>query len=791
MINNAFWIAPEGAENFQPCHFLARKKFTLSRLPSALTLQIACDSLYLLEINRITVGRGPARGTGTISYYDEYDISGLLREGENCIEVMVLSMNCDIVEATLPVTPALRLAAGEVLSTDESWETFICTGEFPVNGPLFTRQSGYAEWRDMNFDWHIAGVEPSRTVKIPETSPLLAKKLLKRDIPLPLETVVLPAGVIAASMVPACDLTSTQFAQLNTHEERFPLPHGTEALLAKLGTAPVTLPLPENNGGISMVIDFAKEVSGRVEITLDAPAGSVADIVFEEELYENNRLRADHTHTNPTYQFCDRYILRQGRQTIGNLMVERGFRMVQLTLRNMTSPVTIHEVKAVDVRYPFVPRGQFFCSDYQLNRLWDTAKETISACTTDIFTDCPWRERLFYCNDMLIENRVAMKIFGNIALHQRAFRMIFSQKRPDGLFTSVSPSSFNDVPEEGKTDFRVILSGNLTLAMAMRDYYMHFMDKELVRECFPQLRKMLETFKSWKNEKGIITPPLKYWNFVDWSFELNGMEFNGKPSSLLNFLYIISCRALLFLAGEIGEEPVESESELQRILRNSIAEFYSEQDGFFLNSTMDAAADDGVLKALGVVPPAKGTPIGKSSRLAHALALQAGADPALCKGIDDKSLLTPELYYGIFLLDGYEILKDSCKALAYIREYWGEMLDTGTPTLWENGVHKKGKSGFGGSASLCHGFSSSPAAFLQSTILGIAPLSPGFARFKFIPECADLKFARGSVPTPFGSIRAAWQLIDGRISATLHVPQGCVAETPAGEAGAGDHILEW
>jgi hypothetical protein len=536
-----------------------------------------------------------------------------------------------------------------------------------------------------------------------------------------------------------------------------------------------------------MVIDFAKEVSGRVEIVLDAPAGSVADIVYEEELYLGDRLRADHTHTNPTYQFCDRCVLREGKQNIGNLIMERGFRMVQLTLRNLSRPAKIYSITAFDVRYPFAPRAQFFSSDYQLNRLWETAKETISACTTDIFTDCPWRERLFYCNDMVIENRVALKLFGDPAIHKRALRMVFSQKRKDGLFTSTSPSMIDEIPE-GKTNFHVILSGNLTLSISVLDYYLHTGDNEMVKECFAQLKKMLETFKSWKDERGIITPPLKYWNFVDWSFELNGMELNGKPTSLLNFLYIISARAFLQLARAIGETPVESEEELERICRNSVETFYSAKDGFFLNSTKDITAADAYLSALGV-PPEKGFKIDRSSRLAHALALLAGADPALCGKIADESLLPPELYYGIFLLDGYEKSGDVQSALHYIRTHWGKMLDSGTPTLWENGVHKIGKAGFGGSASLCHGFSSSPAAFLQTVILGVSPLAPGFARFKFAPQSADLSFAKGVIPTPCGSIRVEWKKSGNQLEVSLHVPQNCIAETPQGILSAGDHKL--
>ena len=66
---------------------------------------------------------------------------------------------------------------------------------------------------------------------------------------------------------------------------------------------------------------------------------------------------------------AERYILRAGRQEIGGVLQERGFRLIQLTLRNVTAPVAIHRIRAVDRRYPFAARGSFFCGDYRLNRL--------------------------------------------------------------------------------------------------------------------------------------------------------------------------------------------------------------------------------------------------------------------------------------------------------------------------------------------------------------------------------------------------------------------------------------
>ncbi|MBQ9804532.1 MAG: family 78 glycoside hydrolase catalytic domain [Lentisphaeria bacterium] len=786
MISQARWIAPAGAERHKPCHFRAVKTLNFTAVPESLTVQITCDGNYLLEINGQCVGHGPARGTQYTAFYDEYEAAPYLHPGENTFTVLTVCMNFPA-EATLPITPALCMAIGDLAATDRSWQTGFCPDEWLQNGPLFTRQSGYAEWRNLNFAGQML---PAETVEIPETSPLAQKNLCKRDIPLPLYTPVLPADVPVAAFVPPCDTALPDFAARSTAEAHLPLPPGCAGQLYELasgGEVEVVLPVPDSNGGVTLVVDFGKEVSGFVTFDLTAPAGTVADIAYEEELYCGDRLRADHRHTNPSYNFADRYILRAGRQQVGNVLMERGFRMVQLTLRNLTVPVTLHAVRAADCRYPFAPRGQFFCGDYQLNRLWETAKETISACTTDIFTDCPWRERLFYCNDFYIENRTALQIFGDKRIHRRALRLIFAQRRKDALFACCAPSIADEIPDNGKTDFHIILSGDLTLALTLRDYYRYTNDAEMVREIFPQLKQMMAQFASWQDENGIIKPPKKYWNFIDWSFELNGMDFSGKRTSLLNFLYISAAKAMIYLGEAIGEAPGISAEKIATLLQQTVKYFCSPETGTILNTDENPAAMPEHLQALGVPPESTGNVV-TTSRLSHALALLAGADAGFSAAVADETLLTPELYYCIHVLDALEAAGKYAEALKLIRTHWGAMLDTGTPTLWENGVHMKGKAGFGGSASLCHAFSSAPASFLQTAVLGITPLAAGFATFKFAPCCPEVRFASGTVPTPHGAIRVKWTARDdGKIAAELHVPEKCSAQTPAGIFTAGEH----
>ena len=82
-------------------------------------------------------------------------------------------------------------------------------------------------------------------------------------------------------------------------------------------------------------------------------------------------------------------------------------------------------------------------------------------------------------------------------------------------------------------------------------------------------------------------------------------------------------------------------------------------------------------------------------------------------------------------------------------------------------------------------------SFLQTAALGVAPLAPGFAQFRFAPRCPELRFAHGRVPTPHGAIRCRWEAKDGAIRAELEVPPDCVAVTPAGEFAEGKHSLSW
>jgi len=55
--------------------------------------------------------------------------------------------------------------------------------------------------------------------------------------------------------------------------------------------------------------------------------------------------------------------------------------------------------------------------------------------------------------------------------------------------------------------------------------------------------------------------------------------------------------------------------------------------------------------------------------------------------------------------------------------------------------------------SLCHGWSSGPAAWLIHDVLGIQPLDAGCRHVRIAPRLGDLRWAEGALPVPQGVIR--------------------------------------
>lgn len=133
-------------------------------------------------------------------------------------------------------------------------------------------------------------------------------------------------------------------------------------------------------------------------------------------------------------------------------------------------------------------------------------------------------------------------------------------------------------------------------------------------------------------------------------------------------------------------------------------------------------------------------------------------------------------------------------ALDIIRTYWGAMLDLGATTFWEdfdlnwlpnaarideivpegkNDIHRD----FGAYCyqkfrhSFCHGWASGPTSWLSEYVLGVQVVEPGCKAIRIVPHLGDLKWVKGTFPTPYGIISISHTLSDnGKIVTEVDAP---------------------
>ena len=769
---SADWITLPEADKQPNVYFRAFRSFRLDQVPEQALLRIAADSFYLLYLNGRQVSTGPVRGTWTVNYFDTLDVTEYLHPGENRIGVLVHS---PITEPFIvaPVEAALLLEIPGIISSGPDWLVQRAP-EWKRDVPLFSLQTGYMDYCDLRQEpegWLTgkldASWQPARCVS--PTSPLRSKHLLPRDVPALREFVLSPIHILEPHEVaPLPENEEEKLATQLNNDILTPLPAGRISGLSLLTSLEADgiceiAPDPSSRRGVSFILDFGRSLVGNLSVRLSAPAGTIVDVTYSEEIWraKGDRLRAQYA-CSPNYNFADRYLLKEGENLIGTQVTQRGFRMVQLTIRNFAEPVRILQARACGGEYPYIRRGVFHCSDPLLDRIWNMCLDTLQACTTDVFLDCPWRERAFWVNDLIVENRTSLAAFGASPVHRRAFALAFSQQREDGYLPGVCPA-----PAGTPKDNIVLFPTNLLIVIMLHDYLMASGDRETVACYLPNVERILDAFEALADEKGILTVPEGIWNFYDWSFELNDYSFSPARESMINFLYVTALRTYRDLCRTCGR-PCDTETLERRALRTATAvqeEFVSPQTGLLEDNVRHQDK------------PAK-----LSSQLAHAFALLSGMvreenRTRFLGALTDPTLLQPELYLHLFVFDAMMLAGEEALAngLARIRRYWGKCVDTGYPTLYEAAIHQFGRDAFFEAGSLCHGFGTSPIRFFHNVILGVRPLSPGYQEFAVEPRLFDLDFASGRIPTPAGEIALDCLRTPEGIQVKMEVPLGLTA----------------
>ncbi len=520
------WCKVESPKPFQFVRF--RKTIELVSRPASATAYVTADTFYRLWINGQLVMHGPARSSRGKATVDPVDVGRYLNQGKNTLMIEALHGICPF--EALAQAPGLLCeletqSGGKrqiIAATDATWQAAEITA-WSRDSLRFSYQRGWIEQfdarRTLEEKWQPAvvlgkvGMAPWKTVQL-------------RDIPLPAPLLpVRPTSVVAVGRsdgyvgnidpVGRFELPRPQWDRQSEWLRRLQTEHLRGDATAAANPAGITGnghgdTLLEGNNA-SVTYDFGLGYVGFIGIEATGHAGQYLDIAWSEQLTDAGEVRP----RQPTqFNTAIRITLREGRQSFLAFMPQfvRFLRIVQ----RGEGELTLHRLGLTEFRFAAEPKGNFRCSDEQLNRVYDAARRTAALVTLDAYMDCPHRERnAMYSVEAYWMLKAVYPMFGDTSVSRRSVvygaDSVEDPERlgPPGLVQVAYPMHV------GKFN-AVIPTGPLFWVLHMGLYERYAGDTEFLRGMIPVMRRNLAAFDGWRNSDGLLES-IPSWMFFDYA----------------------------------------------------------------------------------------------------------------------------------------------------------------------------------------------------------------------------------------------------------------------------------
>ncbi|ANF32625.1 hypothetical protein A0130_13960 [Leifsonia xyli] len=398
---------------------------------------------------------------------------------------------------------------------------------------------------------------------------------------------------------------------------------------------------------------------------------------------------------------------------------------------------------------PVRRRGSFACSDERLTRIWEVSADTLHACMQGLMLDGVKRDRMPWIGDQAL----------NVLANAYAFG--------DGEIVADSLTALGR-PTSGYVNG--IADYSLWWLIATGFYARSFDASAYLAAEADHVHDFVERLAGLAGADGFLRPAptgddFQRLVFIDWGVHID----TGRDSTALQVLWYWALSSAASVLRTVGDPAGWRWDALAATVLASLR-----------RTAWDAEAGAWREYADGNSPV---------SSYPNFLAVLAGIDDGLTAGGRELLLGTPQAgtpFMTGFLLRALIALGEEDAAVERIRALWGGMIDAGARSFWEEfaddrpGLSPYEMYGRPFGKSLCHAWSSSPAALLPEAVLGIRPLADGWTRFSVAPHLGDLEWAEARIPAPQGDIVVR---ADAR-GVSVEAPPGAVLVVPGGERAA-------
>ena len=514
---------------------------------------------------------------------------------------------------------------------------------------------------------------------------------------------------------------------------------------AQVRPTPVELPAQPAGTGRAVTFDLGEQLIGWPWVEIDAPAGTVVEVMLQEAHEPGGSAWLDTHH----FRWL-RFTCAEGANRFEAFDYD-SVRWIQVHVHGNAAPVAIRRVGLRAREYAFAARPAVRLGEEPLQRLIDACLRTVRNGAQETLVDCMGRERQQYSGDIGHEAVAVMSAFGESRQPARYLRTWSQGQTGWGWFLDCWPAHdrTNRVPQRllGLTGWGPILDHSAQFALDAWRYMLFIGDRSTVEPIFARLVRLLDYFETeYDEETGYDVESLPVPSvWIDHDAYLRQRH----KQCAYNLVVAASLQyGVAPLARATGDEAVAGRADALagRIVETTRRRFWSDRHGTFVVNLPWLEEEGGPRycdRSLATATLCGYTPEGRVERSIDILASrpeEMGYSYVPNQFWRHRALVRsgrPEVVVGEYR-DEWSNL-DSVVRNGTISEHWVARPDT------------RSQYSHGGVV---------PLLTLYSDLAGVRPTSPGFARYVVEPRLADLLSVDLTTHTPIGPIRLESELAE-------------------------------
>ena len=490
------------------------------------------------------------------------------------------------------------------------------------------------------------------------------------------------------------------------------------------------------------VLDFGQNMTGYLEITVDAKEGDEVSFSFGEILdKDGNFYNANYRSAKALYK----YTCREGVQTYKPTLTFYGFRYVRIDA--YPAEIDPKNFTAIAVHSDMKRTGCIESSDPLLNQLFSNILWGQKGNFLDIPTDCPQRdERMGWTGDAQVFIRTASYNYDVLKFFKKWLNDMKAEQYENGAVPDFIPSIYPRKP-------RISTAWADAIAICPWQCYLTYGDTDILENLFEPICRWVDYITKTTTKRNLWFGGKHY---ADW-LELGGKygKFKGPTrDNLVASAYYANTVNLLIKAGKVIGRDVTRYEKLYKDIRAAFIKKFRDD---FKTQTEHIMALQFELTD---------NPQAVADSLAQLIHKQGDM-------IQTGFVGTPYILH-VLSRYGYTEL---AYTLLLRKEYpsWLYPISKGATTIWEHwdGIKPNGDIWPVSMNSYNHYAYGAVGDWMYGVVAGINTVeaAPGFERVHFAPVADErIDWFRAEIDTAYGKVSSRWWHEDGRVHYEIITP---------------------